>query len=222
MNNLASPILSLLSSFLAALPRSAFLFGFALLFALVEIEIEGADGWAINLPTWYRRRPAYARLFGLFMSGKPLTGYHAIMFFIPLCAFHMGVAFGQVWSLSVEARIISAYFLWNVTWDFLWFLLNPAYGWRHFRKGDIWWHSRRWIGRMPIDYFNAIVASFLIAALPLILHRKLWLFREHAAFAAGMAALTLVCALVAPLYMRWYHYMRRPGADERSTDVSRP
>ena len=193
MNNLASPILSLLSSFLAALPRSAFLFGFALLFALVEIEIEGADGWAINLPTWYRRRPAYARLFGLFMSGKPLTGYHAIMFFIPLCAFHMGVAFGLPWSLSVEARIISAYLLWNVTWDFLWFLLNPAYGWHH----------------------------FLIAALPLILHRKLWLFREHAAFAAGMAGLTLVCALVAPLYIRWYHYMRRPGADERPTDVPR-
>jgi len=47
--------------FLAALPRIAFLFGFALLFALVEIEIEGADGWASKLPTWYRRSPAYAR-----------------------------------------------------------------------------------------------------------------------------------------------------------------
>jgi len=75
---------------------------------------------------------------------------------------------------------------------------------------------------MPIDYFNALVASFLIAALPLILHRKLWLLREHTAFVAGMAALTLVCALVAPLYIRWYNYMRRPGADERSTDVPRP
>ena len=41
----------LLPSFLAALPRIAFLFGFALLFALVEIEIEGADGWAIKLPS---------------------------------------------------------------------------------------------------------------------------------------------------------------------------
>ena len=213
--NPSDPILPVLLSFLASLPRSAFLFAFALLFALVEIEIEGADGWAINLPTWYRRKPGYARLFGLVMSGKPLTGYHAVMFLIPLCAFHMGLAFGQAWSLGVEARIISAYLLWNVTWDFLWFLLNPTYGWRRFRRGQIWWHSKRWIGRMPIDYFNAIVGSFLIAALPLLLHGRHWLLREHAAFVAGMAVLPALCALAAPLYRRWYHYMRRAGADER-------
>jgi hypothetical protein len=202
-------------SLLAALPRIAFLFGFALLFALVEIEIEGADGWAIRLPTWYRRSPAYARLYGLFMSGKPLTGYHAIMFFIPLCAFHMGIAFGQPWSLGVEARIIAAYLVWSVTWDFLWFLLNPAYGWGRFRKGEIWWHNRRWIGRAPIDYVNAIAMSFLIAALPLILRARPWVLIEHTVFVAGMAAMTALGALGAPLYQRWYRHMRRPGADER-------
>jgi hypothetical protein len=202
-------------SFLAALPRIAFLFGFALLFALVEIEIEGADGWAIKLPTWYRRRPVYARLYGLLMSGKPLTGYHAVMLFIPFWAFHIGVAFGQPWSLGVEARIIAAYLVWNVTWDFLWFVLNPAYGWARFRKGQIWWHNRRWIGRAPIDYVNAVVTSFLIAALPLIVRGRPCLLVEHAIFVAGTAALTALCALAAPLYQRWYRYMRRPGADER-------
>ncbi|HJX52442.1 MAG TPA: hypothetical protein VJ801_06730 [Polyangia bacterium] len=205
----------LLPSFLAALPRIAFLFGFALLFAMVEIEIEGADGWASKLPTWYRRRPVYARLYGLLMSGKPLTGYHAIMFFVPLCAFHMGIAFGQPWSLGVEARIIAAYLVWSVTWDFLWFLLNPAYGWGHFRKGEIWWHNRQWIGRAPIDYVNAVATSFLVAALPLVLRARPRLLIEHTVFAAGMAALTALCALAAPLYQRWYRHMRRPGADER-------
>ena len=56
--------------------RILFLFAYALLFALAEIEIEGAHGWAEKLPTWYRVTPRYARLFGLFLSGKPLTGYH--------------------------------------------------------------------------------------------------------------------------------------------------
>ena len=201
--------------FIAVLPRTGFLFGFALLFALVEIEIEGADGWAIKLPTWYRRSPGYARLYGLFMSGKPLTGYHAIMFFIPFCAFHIGLAFGQSWSLALEARIVSAYFVWNVTWDFLWFVLNPAFGWRSFRKGKIWWHNRQWIGRMPIDYANALVASFVVATLPLALRGKSWLLHEHTAFVAGMATLTLLCTVAAPLYQRWYRHMRRPDMDER-------
>ena len=31
----------------------------------------------------------------------------------------------------------------------------------------------------------------------------------------GMVVLTALCALAAPLYRRWYHYMRRAGADER-------
>ena len=39
----------------ATLPGTLLLFAYALLFALVEIEIEGKDGWAINLPTWFRR-----------------------------------------------------------------------------------------------------------------------------------------------------------------------
>jgi hypothetical protein len=201
------------------LPRTAFLFLFALLFALVEIEIEGADGWAVKLPTWYRRRPIYARLYGLLMSGKPLTGYHAVMFFIPLWALHAGLAFGQRWSPALELRILASYFVWNVTWDFLWFVLNPAYGWRRFRKGQIWWHDRIWLGRMPIDYANAILASFAIAAMPYFFRGSTRLLGEHLAFVGGMAALTLVVALLAPFYQRWYLHMRRPGADERPPSV---
>jgi hypothetical protein len=60
-----------------------------------------------------------------------------------------------------------------------------------------------------------VVTSFLIAALPLILRARPRLLVEHAIFVAGMAALTAVCALAAPLYQRWYRHMRRPGVDER-------
>jgi hypothetical protein len=37
--------------------------------------------------------------------------------------------------------------------DFLWFVLNPAYGIRRFRKQHIWWHSPTWWWIMPRDYW---------------------------------------------------------------------
>jgi hypothetical protein len=204
-----------LADVLATLPGTLLLFVFALLFALVEIEIEGKDGWAVNLPTWFRRKPLYARLYAFLLSGKPLTGYHAVMFFIPFVSFHLGLAFGQPWSWGFEARILASYLVWNVTWDFLWFLWNPAYGWSRFRKGTIWWHGGRWIGRLPIDYVNALGLSFAIAALP-------WFWRgnprhlvHHAIFVASMLALVALAALAAPVYRRWHAHMRRPGSDER-------
>jgi hypothetical protein len=141
----------------ATLPGMILLFCYALLFALVEIEIEGKDGWAMNLPTWYRRKPVYARIYALMLSGKPLTGYHAVMFFIPFVSFHIGLAFGQAWSWGLEARVIASYLVWNVTWDFLCFVLNPHFGWARFRKGQIWWHGGIWVGRMPIDCPVAVV-----------------------------------------------------------------
>jgi hypothetical protein len=197
-----------------ALPGTLLLFAYALLFALVEIEIEGKDGWAMRLPTWFRRTPLYARAFGWLLSGKPLTGYHAVMFFIPFLSFHIGLAFGQPWSWGIEADLVAGYLVWNVTWDFLWFVLNPAFGWRRFRKGEIWWHGR-WLGRLPIDYVNALWMSFLVAALPWLVRGNPRHLVHHASYVAGMLVLTLVVMLAAPLYQRWYRHMRRPGSDER-------
>jgi hypothetical protein len=190
------------------------LFVYALLFALVEIEIEGADGWADKLPTWYRITPWYARLFARALSGKPITGYHLTMLPTPLLSFHLGLAFGLRWSWSLEARLVAAYLIFNIVWDFLWFLLNPHFGWSRFRKGGVWWHDQLWLGRLPIDYWNGLVLSFALAALPWLAgdHSVL---RAHAYYVAGMVVLTVVTAAATPLYRRWYAFMRRPGSDER-------
>ena len=206
---------ALWTDILATLPGILLLFGYALLFALVEIEIEGKDGWAINLPTWYRRKPIYARIYAVLLSGKPLTGYHAVMFFIPFVSFHIGLAFGQTWSWGLEARLVASYLVWNVTWDFLWFVLNPHFGWARFRKGQIWWHGGVWIGRLPIDYVNALCLSFIAAAVPWVVRGNAATLRGHAMFVGGMAVLTAAAALAAPLYQRWYRHMRRSGSDER-------
>ncbi len=200
---------------MATLPGTLLLFGYALLFALVEIEIEGKNGWAMHLPTWFRRKPLYARVYAFLLSGKPLTGYHAVMFFIPLFSFHIGLAFGQPWSWGLEARVLASYLVWNVTWDFLWFLLNPAFGWARFRKGMIWWHGGPWLGRLPIDYVNALWMSFVVAALPWFVRGNTWHLRHHAIYVATTLVLVAITALAAPLYRRWYLHMRRPGSDER-------
>jgi|tagenome__1003787_1003787.scaffolds.fasta_scaffold20514917_2 hypothetical protein len=195
--------------------RILLLFAYALLFALVEIEIEGEDGWADKLPTWYRVRPWYARLLGAVLSGKPLTGYHLTMLPLSLLSFHLGLAFGLPWSATVEARLLAGYLVFNVAWDFLWFLLNPAFGWSRFRKGAVWWHDRRWLARFPIDYWNGVGGSVVLAALPWLLAGDPGPLREHLATLAGMAALVALAGAAAPLYGRWYRHMRRPGSDER-------
>jgi len=195
--------------------RVLFLFGYALLFALAEIEIEGEHGWAERLPTWFRVTTPGARLFGLFLRGKPLTGYHLVMFALPLVSFHIGFVGGVPWSGVAEATTLAAYLVWLVTWDLLWFILNPRYGWARFRKGEIWWHDRTWIGRFPIDYWSALVTSFAIAAATRVSTGDFSVLTRHAALVAGFALLTLLVVAAAPAYMRWHAHMRRPGSDER-------
>jgi hypothetical protein len=133
---------------------------------------------------------------------------------IPMLSFHLGLAFGMPWSWALEARLFAAYLVFNVIWDFLWFVLNPHFGWARFRKGAVWWHDRRWVGRFPIDYWNGFVLSFVLAALP-----RLWgdgtVLAAHARYVAGMVVLTAVTAAFAPVYQRWYAHMRRPGSDQR-------
>ena len=134
----------------------------ALVMALVEIEIEGPYGWAEKLPTPYRVSGPLARLFGLVLGGKPLTGYNLLMFAATLVAFHLPFAFGAPWTAARELTLLAAWIAWSAVWDFLWFLLNPAYGWRRFRPGNVWWHSR-WLWRLPLDYWIAAGASLALA-----------------------------------------------------------
>src|SRR5262245_24867577 len=196
--------------------RVLFLCGYALLFALAEIEIEGEHGWAERLPTWFRVTTPGARLFGLILRGKPLTGYHLVMFALPLASFHIGFVGGVPWSWAAEATTLAAYLVWVATWDLLWFLLNPRYGWARFRKGEIWWHGRTWIGRFPIDYWSGLVGSLAVAASAWLAAGDFGVLARQAALIGGFGLLPLLVAPIAPAYMRWHAHMRRPGSDERA------
>src|SRR3569832_2499513 len=86
----------------------------ALFFAQTEIQIEGAAGWAANLPTW---RIEHHWLHDLFWGGRPMTGYHARMYSFISLFFHFPVFLNGIWSLQLECRILACIM-------FFWLLVN--------------------------------------------------------------------------------------------------
>lgn len=129
---------------------AAFLIAAATLFALVEIEIEGPTGWARNLPTW-RIENRWTRLI---FGARAITGYHVYVQLFLLTLLHAPFAFAFVgFTWARELRILAFALLFWVLEDFLWFVLNPAYGLRAFNRKRIWWHAPNWWWIMPRDYW---------------------------------------------------------------------
>ncbi|MBU1039013.1 hypothetical protein KKC17_02145 [Patescibacteria group bacterium] len=149
------------------LPVALFYFIVAFLLAILEIQIEGRYGWASRLPTW-RPEPGslVSRLFGRIMGGKPATGYHLILFSFVLLLFHWPYVYGWPLTLSNWLRTISLFFSVVVLWDFLWFVLNPAYPLKFFQKETVAWH-KKWWGRIPLDYIFGLSVS-LVVLVPLL------------------------------------------------------
>jgi hypothetical protein len=53
----------------------------------------------------------------------------------------------------MELRVIGFIIFFFLVEDFLWFVLNPAFGIRRFRREHIWWHAPTWWWIMPRDYW---------------------------------------------------------------------
>jgi hypothetical protein len=203
--------------------RTLLLWFWALGLAGIEIEIEGGYGWAERLPTWYRKRARPYRVFGAFMGHRPLTGYHVFAFTIPLLLLHLPFVAGVDWTLEDELIAIATYFVLAVVWDYLWFVLNPAYTIHRFGRGRVWWFEVPWIWRFPLDYYTGIGLSLVLAALAIWPAGDAEPLRRHLWFLAGLAVLTALAVLAAPLYHRWYRHMRRAGGDDRdATDTYPP
>lgn len=119
-------------------------------FALLEVQIEGRQGWARGLPTWRIEN----RITRALLGNRPVTGYHfyihVFIFSISQLPFALQLA---PLSLKAEARVLSFLILFWILEDFLWFVFNPDYGIRSFRKERVWWHAGTWWGIMPRDYW---------------------------------------------------------------------
>lgn len=187
---------------------------YALLMACLEIEIEGRHGWAERLPTWYRTSGLLARVFSMLASGKPLTGYHFFLLPITALTFHLPFAAGVPWTGARELAVLAAWISWLAVWDVLWFVLNPAYGWRRLRPECVWWH-RVWISRLPVDYLLAIVIPLALATAAYPMQGGRTVFRDQALLIGVFVVFVGLVSAFAPLYRSWYAAMHRPSADER-------
>ena len=130
--------------------------------ALWEIQIEGKDGWASELPCWKIENKWIFRILG----GRPLTGYHFYMVTFLILMLHFPAVFVD-WSFGKELLVWGFSFGMLLIEDFSWFLLNPHYGLSKFRRGEIPWHHHWW-GPVPDFYwwFVAIAAVLIYFGWP--------------------------------------------------------
>jgi len=129
----------------------------AFILALWEIQIEGKDGWAAKLPGWRIDKGWLMKLTG----GRPLTGYHVYMTLFLISMVHLPFFFVS-WSWRLESLLLGFYVGMVFLEDFFWFLLNPFFGIKNFRKGKILWH-KRWWGPVPALYwFLAAITTVLL------------------------------------------------------------
>ena len=144
--------------------QTIFLFVFCLVLAAYETQIEGAFGWAQNLPTW-RPSPTnlIARLYRKLMGGREMTLYHVLVFTLVVIFMHYPYFAGKAWSFSSELTTLSFFFLVVVIWDFLWFVVNPRYDFGQFWGQHVLWH-KKWFWHMPTDYWFALIVSALLYA----------------------------------------------------------
>lgn len=131
------------------LPLLAWIALLGFLFAQVEIQIEGPNGWASSLPTWRLDHPILHVLWG----GRTLTGYHAFVFAFMFFVFHLPVFIVGRPTLAMELRIFGSLMLFWVWEDFLWFVFNPAYGIGRLRPETVPWHHS-WLLGLPTDYLT--------------------------------------------------------------------
>ena len=126
-----------------------------MVFAQVEIQIEGPAGWAANLPTWRLDHSWLNALWG----GKTITGYHVWVFSFMALAFHLPILLTGTWSWRMEARIVGCIMVFWIIEDFLWFVLNPAFGIARFVPASVPWH-KHWMAGVPIDYILSLGLGF--------------------------------------------------------------
>jgi hypothetical protein len=121
----------------------------AFFFANAEIQIEGGAGWASSLPTW--RIEKHWSL-DIFWGGRAMTGYHAWVFSFMALAFFAPLAFNGRWRWSDAVLALGGLSAFWVVEDFLWFVINPAYGVARFDPAHVSWHPR-WVLGLPLDYW---------------------------------------------------------------------
>ena len=159
-----------------------FIFINSFLFALIEIEIEGKEGWAKNLPTVRN------------IIGK-MTLYHVYMFLFIITIFLRIYPLNGINSFDTIFYTTS----WFLLEDFLWFILNPYYTIKNYKKNAIWWHSdQKWLFGMPLHNYTGLILMLICTYFK---QNKLELF-----ISSGTMAISFLFTMyLSPIYHKFYN-----------------
>jgi hypothetical protein len=188
---------------------SAYLVLFGILMALIEIEIEGPNGWAVELPTWRRFNWISRFVFG----GRPATGYHVFMNLFLVLTFHSPLFHDLMnWEWGDEVKAWASFTIMaGLFWDWWWFILNPDYTWRGHRKSRVPWHPR-WIGEyVNADHVVAFVGATAIAIIGYFTAEPELLTKWYPTQIVVLLVATGMLVAVAPMYHRWRKAMGNGG-----------
>lgn len=126
------------------------------LYALMEIEIEGSNGWCKKLPTFTIKSGPF----------KSFTFYHiimtAIVFLTNIYPLYLLQNNDEIFSYDFLLVNIYNLTLWFGVEDFLWFVLNPYYTLNRYKRDQIPWHSwEPWpLGIASHNYFSIALMLF--------------------------------------------------------------
>ena len=97
------------------------------------------------------------------MTDSHLLQFLPLLGFVVILAFFFAKVEIWHWSLELEARILASMMVFWIVEDFLWFIVNPAFGWKRFHQQHVPWH-KHWICGAPTDYWVFIGISGLLFA----------------------------------------------------------
>ena len=118
------------------------------IYAFIEIEIEGKNGWMKGIPT-----PNVIKL-----GTKNMTLYHIFMLLLIIIT----IVFQNQMILTIDSFLYSTTNVLLVLFleDILWFIFNPYFTIKKYTRKDIWWHSKQpWYFGMPMHNY---IISFII------------------------------------------------------------
>ena len=119
----------------------------SILVAKLEINIEGKHGYAEKLPVEWRTNNKWIITF---ITG---TSYHLYMGLFLIAFLHLPFVVGLPWTLGKEMLVLSFLSFVTVLEDFLFFVLNPHYGIKKYKRECIPWFKDRWLWFCPAWYW---------------------------------------------------------------------
>lgn len=140
-----------------------------------------------------------------------MTGYHLLMFLLPMLIFHSGFFFGLKWTPITELMIWSLYFSFDQIWDLLWFILNPYYTISRFKKENIWWYKKSyWVANLiPFDYVSSWLLSVGFGLMASLLSANFSYLTEVGLRFVVFSVLIFLTTIFAPRYHSFYFAIRK-------------